>query len=222
MSQDPGQLLIFHDVAAGHEEEVRRWYAREHHFERLSIPGFLSVHRYDRLAGSGGAMLCVYGSSDPAVFFSPPYRARLAAPTPATRACMPHFRCMSRTETRLAAQVGRGEGGCLGVAVMDGAEAPGWAAAISGALAGLVVVPRVLRLRTLIPVMPETMVTTAETELRRARDARVGAAVLIDAEDPFAAQAVLDQLVRAAGPAGPTSMRTGTYRLAFAARSEEA
>ena len=209
-----GYLAIAHDVAPGHAGAVRSWYAQEHHFERLGTPGFLEVHRYDKVVGEGGAMFNLYRASAPGVFFSEPYRARLAAPTPRTRQCMPHFRAMSRTECRLLAQAGRGEGGVLAVATVDAAQAARWAGAAAAAGAALLALPQLLRLRVLLAQEPPAAGETAETRLRGAADDRVGAVVLLDAEETAAAQQALDRLAGLVGPAP----RQAIYRLAFAAR----
>jgi hypothetical protein len=46
-----GLLMVGTDVPADKEAEFNRWYNEEHLAERLSVPGFLNVARYEALKG---------------------------------------------------------------------------------------------------------------------------------------------------------------------------
>ncbi|MBW7934642.1 MAG: hypothetical protein H3C62_13760 [Gemmatimonadaceae bacterium] len=214
----PGILVIFHDVAAGHDPQVRAWYAGEHHFERLAIPGFEEVHRYDLASGRGGAVLNLYRATDVDVFASEAYRARLAAPSAGTRSAMPHFRAMSRTACTLRAQAGRAEGAWLAVVALPRVDGD-WPGAGRGRLAYLLDRPGMLRVRWIV-AEPGVARPTAEACLRGEPDAGIGGAVLIDAEDQPAAQYALAQATALleAGPGGVGASQCGVWRLAFAAR----
>jgi hypothetical protein len=218
-----GMLVIWHDIALGHATEVREWYAREHHFERLAVPGFLEASRYDRLQGIGGNVLGLYRVDAPAVLQSAAYRACLAAPTPWTQEVMPHFRAMSRTVCRIAAQAGRAEGSYLAALApaADSVASTGafQAAAFDTLCAALLLRPGMLRVRCLAAAIDgsEAAPTSSEAALRGRPDAGVAWAVLIDTDSAEAAQAALDAACAHTGTADPA--QCAVYRLAFAARN---
>ena len=82
-------LLIMLDVPAQEEEEFNRWYNEEHIDERLSVPGFLSVARYEAVKG-GPKHLAVYELESPAVLQSAAYKKVSANPTEWTRRSGPN------------------------------------------------------------------------------------------------------------------------------------
>lgn len=105
-----GILAIWHDVAAENWEETLAWYDREHHAERVDVPGFLSARRY--LAVEGAPRLFIrYETVDAGVLASRAYRARLDDPTPWSLARQPTIINNTRTVCRVAARAGRAEGG---------------------------------------------------------------------------------------------------------------
>ncbi|MER3403797.1 MAG: hypothetical protein C4289_00305 [Chloroflexota bacterium] len=63
---EPGVLGIWHGIAPGAEWEVEDWYGRQHHAERLAIPGFLKARRY-RALGEGPRIFSRYDLSEAAV-----------------------------------------------------------------------------------------------------------------------------------------------------------
>lgn len=218
-----GMLAIWHDIAPGHAMEVREWYAREHHFERLAVPGFLEASRYDRLQGIGGNVLGLYRVDTPAVLQSAAYRARLAAPTPWTQAVMPHFHEMSRTVCRIAAQAGRAEGGYLAALApaADSVASDGVrdASVFVTLCAALLARPGVLRVRCLAAAIDgsEAASSSSEAALRGQPDTGVAWAVLVDTDSAEAAKAALDAARMHTGIADPA--QCAVYNLAFAARN---
>ncbi len=216
----PGILAIFHDVAAGLDPQVRAWYAGEHHFERLAIPGFEAVHRYDLASGRGGAVLNLYRTTDVDVFASEVYQARLAVPSAGTRSAMPHFRAMSRTVCTLRAQAGRAEGAWLAVVALPHVNV-GWPSAARGRLAYLLDRPGMLRVRWIV-AEPGVARSSTEAYLRGEPDACIAGAVLIDAEDQPAAQCALAHATALleTGPSAVGASQCGVWHLAFAARRD--
>lgn len=205
-------LAIWHDVAAGQGGAVRDWYSREHHFERLAIPGFQEARRFERVSGTGAEIFGTYRVESADVLRSAAYRARVDAPTPWTREAMQHFRRMSRTVCHVAAQAGRAQGGHVAVLASAGDEAVDAPAACS-ALAGL---PGVLRVTVLQAEQQATQPASAEHALRGGPDAQVRWAVLVDADSPsFAEQALL---VAQEHTACREAAQFAVYRLCFAAR----
>lgn len=106
-----GILAIWHDVAPENWTETLDWYDREHHAERVDVPGFLSARRY--LAVEGAPRLFIrYETVDSDVLSSEPYLARVDNPTSWSLARQPTIINNTRTVCRVAARAGRAEGGC--------------------------------------------------------------------------------------------------------------
>lgn len=73
-----GLLLTMTEPPAGREDEFNAWYDREHIFERLSIPGFLSARRWEaELPPGAGRYLATYELVSPAVLETPEYLAHV-------------------------------------------------------------------------------------------------------------------------------------------------
>lgn len=68
-----GLLLVAIDVAPEHEAELHRWYDEEHVRERMAIPGFLRVRRFQALEG-GPKFLALYDIESPEVLETPEYK----------------------------------------------------------------------------------------------------------------------------------------------------
>jgi hypothetical protein len=69
-------LLVMVDVAPDHEEELNRWYDREHIPERMAIPGFVRARRFVALEGRP-KYLALYDLESADVLKSKEYRYRL-------------------------------------------------------------------------------------------------------------------------------------------------
>lgn len=220
MTNASGMLVLWHDIAAGHEAQVRAWYAQEHHFERLDIPGFLAVRRWDRVTGQGAQVLGQYTVQSPTVLGSETYRARLSAPSERTRATMPHFRRMSRTVCRMAAGNGRAEGGHL-AALAFAQGAPADAQTLCDALAageGVLSVCCIVAADAAAPAAAAPVNAGAESSLRGGPDASIAWALLIDADSGSAASQALEAAHEATARA--PAVQDAVYRLAFAARNQ--
>lgn len=212
-SRPGGMLAIWHDVAPGHGAFVREWYSREHHFERLAIPGFLEARRFERVSGAGAEVFGLYRVESPDVLRSPAYRERVEAPTPWTRDAMRHFRHMSRTVCRIAAQEGRAQGGHVAAL----ASPVGAIDEPSVTCARLARLPGVLRV-TALAAQHEgaTSSPTAEQALRGGPDAQVRWALLLEADGLGAAEAALQSAHEHTACTRATQF--AVYRLCFAAR----
>ena len=75
-----GLLVVWCEVGEDDEPEFNRWYNDEHLAERLSVPGILSVARYEAVS-SGPKHLAVYELENSAVMESPEYREMRQNPT---------------------------------------------------------------------------------------------------------------------------------------------
>jgi hypothetical protein len=207
-----GMLAIWHDVAPGDSQPVREWYAHEHHFERLAIPGFRAVRRFERVAGTGAEVFGAYEVDSPAVLRSAAYRERVEAPTPWTQKAMRSFRNMNRTVCQVTARVGGAEGGH--VAVLAAGSGEGVSEAVCRKLLAL---PGVLQVTALRADATEPRSVSAEQALRGGADARIAWAVLLDADTHYAAEQALQAAQEAAACRRPAQF--AVYRLSFAARN---
>jgi len=107
-----GVLAIWQDLEPSADRSVHNWYNRQHHPERISIPGFLFVRRYEAISGTPD-YFSHYGVEEPAVLATEEYLARVNDPTDWTKREMPNFRNMTRSVCRVEARLGQGEGGCV-------------------------------------------------------------------------------------------------------------
>lgn len=93
-------LAMWWDVTADARPELEHWHAHEHFPERLGIPGFLRGSRWTAV-GEGAGFFVMYELQDHAVLASPPYVARLNAPSPWSTRMMPLHRHMVRTQCKV-------------------------------------------------------------------------------------------------------------------------
>ena len=105
-----GAVLVWNDVAAEGRRQFYDWHDKEHIPERLGIPGFRRGRRYIR-PNHSPEWFTMYEADDLSVVTSPPYLARLNAPTPATQQTLKYFRNTSRAVCRVACSVGSSSGG---------------------------------------------------------------------------------------------------------------
>jgi len=204
-------LAIWHDVAAGQRSAVDEWYSREHHFERLAVPGFVQARRYERVSGQGADLFGAYRLSSPEVLHSAAYRARVNAPTESTRAAMRHFMNMSRTECRIVFECGRAHGGHVAaLASADGADLDFGALCTS-----MIDALGVVRATAAQALASTHSAASAEQALRGAADTRIQWALLIEAHSQAAAERVLERAL--ALTACRQAQQCAVYRLCFAA-----
>ncbi|NML44639.1 hypothetical protein HHL11_12810 [Ramlibacter sp. G-1-2-2] len=208
-----GMLAIWHDVAPGQAAAVRDWYAREHHFERLAVPGFLDARRYERVAGNGAEFFGSYRLAAPAVLRSAAYQARVDAPTPWTREAMRQFRNMCRTACTIAAEAGRARGGHLATLAASDASELEDAAGLCERLRALA---GVLRVTAIAAEAGEATPPSTELALRGRPDAQVRWALLLDADSQQAAEDALLAAQDATACRRPAQF--AVYRLCFSAR----
>lgn len=105
-----GILAIWHDVASEHWQDTIAWYDREHHAERVDIPGFLSARRY--VAVDAAPRLFIrYETEGVDVLSSQAYLERVNNPTPWSLVGQRTIINNTRTVCRVTARAGRAEGG---------------------------------------------------------------------------------------------------------------
>lgn len=105
-----GVLAIWHGIAPENWSDTIAWYDREHHAERVDIPGFVSARRHLAVDASP-ALFIRYRTMSSDVLSSEEYMARADNPTPLSRERQPTIIDNSRIVCRVAGRVGRGEGG---------------------------------------------------------------------------------------------------------------
>lgn len=119
-------VLIWNDVVPEGREAFYAWHDNEHIPERLSLPGFRRGRRFER-TGHSPQWLTMYEADDVSALVSPPYVARLNAPTTATVRTLAYFRNTSRTVCRVAHSRGGSTGGHM-LAMRVGVDATNAAA----------------------------------------------------------------------------------------------
>lgn len=207
-----GSLAIWHDLPADDPSDMLAWYNREHHRERLDVPGFLAARRYHALDGAPRVFIR-YQTTAPAVLSSPAYRARLDDPTPWSLANQGRVKNMCRIVCRTARRSGRAEGGFVATLRFPSADVESvlaWARLRSALEAD----PRLLAAELLVADAHLSALPSREAALRGG-DATVGAAVLVHASDP----AGLEDLAGALDGL-PEGVVLGRYGLAFALTNE--
>jgi hypothetical protein len=100
-----GLMAFWADIAPDYVTSFREWHNCEHVTERVSIPGFHAGRRYVGIDGAP-LFLMYYETESAAVLAGPDYHARLNAPTPWTKASLPHFRNPDRNVFSLLAECG--------------------------------------------------------------------------------------------------------------------
>jgi hypothetical protein len=91
------------DVKAGFED----WHSHEHFSERLAVPGFRRASRWSSATGGEGVFV-LYELESYEILASPPYLARLNAPSPWSTKMMSHHRNMIRSQCRVLESRGAG------------------------------------------------------------------------------------------------------------------
>jgi hypothetical protein len=89
--QSKGLLAIWSTIAADAETDYLHWLTREHIFERVSVPGFLSGRVFRRRDSQPSQYFMLYELAEASVMSSPAYLARLNDPTPWTQRVMPRL-----------------------------------------------------------------------------------------------------------------------------------
>jgi hypothetical protein len=173
-----GLLAIWHGAEPGYEPTFDDWYDRQHHRERVGIPGFRRARRYVNL-GAGPRYFSRYDVDAPSVLASVPYLHALNHPTAWTQAVMPRYRNTTRAVFAYAGGAGDAEGGdlvTLRLAVGSGeARVPS-----ASELSRLVEAPGVLRVEVWRADRDVSSLRTEEKKLRGAADDVVAQAILVE------------------------------------------
>jgi hypothetical protein len=178
-----GVLGIWHGIVSGTEQAVEEWYNREHHIERIEVPGFLRARRYVAL-DDGPRFFCRYDVEGPEVLRSQPYQRVLNAPSEWTRRTMPNYRNMCRTVFQRIARLGRGDGTFVATLRLA-AEAQDAEARVrrvaAEILPRIVAGPLILSAEAWLRDPGMAPAQTEEVRLRGGPDATAAGAIVVDA-----------------------------------------
>jgi hypothetical protein len=209
-----GLLGVWHGVEPGAEDAFDEWYDRQHHLERVGVPGFLRARRYVNLSG-GPRYFNRYDVTGTHVLASADYLDRLNHPTEWTRSMLPRYRDTTRAVFHLAARAGVAEGAdLLTLRIPHSAAAPleGWLRGRDDAVQETVADRGVLRMECW---STDTAVSGLRSEERRLRpdgDAIVAQAVLIEGSN---IDRVAAAFARHLQPLVPPGTIVDHYRLVF-------
>ena len=206
-------LAIWHDTAPGTHEATLAWYDREHHAERVGLPGFREARRYTVVAGSP-ELFILYRADGPEVLSSDAYRARLDDPSPWSRRSLPNIVNNIRGVCRVIGHAGlRGADWAVTVRA-DSTRMPPDPQATLDALASL---PGIAGAEFWEIDASVSGLDSAEQTMKGGRDAVPAIVLVLHATEETAARSALD-LPDLAALAGGDHGRIGLYRLAFALR----
>lgn len=216
-SEPRGILAIWHDIEPQFAADVLAWYDAEHHFERLGVPGFLSVRRYHAVEASP-ELFIRYETRNVGILSSDEYLSRLNNPTPWTLRSQPQFRNNSRTVCVRKTRIGRAEGGFAVTIRLQAGSAEQtsvhrWDSLSNSLLSQSGIVGAELweadRDRSTIP--------TREKQLRGGEDGYVGHVIVVHATNRAAAEQALAATLAALPTTLSDSAQAGIYALAFSA-----
>lgn len=174
-----GLLAIWHGVEAGFEPSFDDWYDRQHHLERVNVPGFARARRYLNL-DAGPRYFSRYEVDDALVLASTPYLNALNNPTEWTRTLMPRYRNTTRAVFRFVAGAGDADGGELVTLRLAGDDLDASRAFGRREMAALAKVPGVLRVEVWKTDSAVSTLRTEEKMLRGTADNVVGQAILVE------------------------------------------
>jgi len=179
-----GMLLVWMNIAAGHEDDFDGWFTRQHVPERVGVPGFRTGARYAAIRAEPKFM-SAYETDSVGVLASAAYKERLDHPTEWTQRVMPAFRDTVRAAGTVLVNAGIGGGGVLRTVRIDCTQAQRdpLRAALTQALAEQVLAEKgVARVRVVEapPVIPTA--NSSETAMR-GQDRSAAFTVVVDGQD---------------------------------------
>ncbi|MDR0577011.1 MAG: hypothetical protein LBI87_05645 [Candidatus Accumulibacter sp.] len=131
-----GELFIWTNVEAVHEEDFNRWYDREHMEERARIPGFIWSRRYRAVGDDKCRYLALYRTRDVGVFLSEPYRKAFGNQTQWSMTNFGRMFGNTRRVTIVTPVIGKGTGAALALIQLGDLPTASRAANEIGALLG--------------------------------------------------------------------------------------
>ncbi len=210
----PAAMLLSFDVIGDQIAEHDHWHTHEHLPERLSIPGFLRGTRWTAVHGQPRYMV-LYEVESLDTLSSRAYLERLNNPSPWTTRLMSHYRGMSRGFCSVVASAGLGVGKFSLLVRFQ--RAPGTDARLDAwlraeVLARLPTQPGLGSIHLLRGAATPPM--TSEQRIRGA-DTMVDTALIINAYEEAALNAVVQTTLSELGGRGAIGISTGTYEMHY-------
>ncbi|MFP3558075.1 DUF4286 family protein [Paraburkholderia sp. SIMBA_049] len=204
-----GLLAIWSTIQEDVETDYLHWLTREHIFERVSVPGFISGRAYRKRDSAPSEYLIVYTLDDLSVVSSAPYIERLNNPTPWTQRIMPHLQHFRRGGGAMIAQAGHpgAFGSRLAVARCD-APPPKLE---QDALNGIAAIDRMTQTWIMTVASDATSIETREKSMRTGAEGIFKGMVAIEALD----DAALNQAAHAVQQLTPDDYHFDFYDLIF-------
>jgi hypothetical protein len=199
-----GILGIWNDRSEAIADDYERWYMGEHIPERLGVPGFRTVRRYEAIEADR-PFFTFYEVDSPDVLTSPDYLARLGNPTALTRTIMPNFLGMIRSLFLETTREGSGAGGAAVVL----RYAKGSPTDLPRAIIASVPAAEIIGARVWQSAPGNAPADTAESRTRPKPDEAASGAIVIETARPAIAQ----QLAAALRKDVMGGVSIGCYRL---------
>jgi len=187
-----GLLAIWSTVQESFETDYLHWLTREHIFERVGVPGFVSGRAYRRRDSAPSEYVIVYTLENASVMASEGYIARLNDPTPWTQSVMPHLGQFRRGGGTAIARAGRpgAFGARLAVARFDTLPS----SVTQEALDAVAAIDRVTQTWVMTVAPDATSIATREKSMRSGTEGIFNGVMAVEALD----DASLNQATHAA------------------------
>lgn len=210
-----GLVAIWNDILDEKRDSFFEWHPREHMQERMGVPGFRRGRRYIAVEADI-EFFTLYEASEPELLVSDVYRERLANPTEWSLSVLPSFRNNLRGVCRIESSAGYADGGFLATIRFEAAEGRDEetvAAAVSGALAGLVETPRVTGVHV---ARCDQQLSSGNQSLQRGRTISVpNLIVLVETSTLDAARDFVAGFDATLHEAGGANVKAGIYKLEY-------
>ncbi len=213
-----GMLVVWMDIEPAVRDDFDAWYNREHLFDRITVPGFMTGRRWQAVRGAP-EFLATYETAAPATMQGEEYRRRLEHPTPWTHRVMPGFRNTIRGVCGITARCGTGSGGTVATLRFSPAAAqrePLHHWLTERGLPQIAELPGVMTAYLSEAVQPGvTRSRTAEQVLRKEPDRNVDWVLLIEGTSEAAVEGAAERLHTSATQAagiGNWTADQGVYR----------
>ena len=184
--QSKGLLAIWSTIAADVETDYLHWLTREHIFERVSVPGFLSGRVFKRRDSQQSQYFMLYELAEASVMSSPAYLARLNDPTPWTQRIMPRLMQFRRGGGSVDISGGHigAHGSHLAIARFDGALPDALTGSKGRQLAAsLAELDWVVNVQMMTVQTDATAIATREKSMRSSQEGEFSGLLIIQALD---------------------------------------
>jgi hypothetical protein len=216
-------IAIWNDIVDAARADFIEWHNREHIFDRLSIPGFLSGYRYKAVSGAP-EYFTLYEVESIGLATGPEYLSRLNDPTAWTKRTLQSYRNLSRSLCEVVYSRGWGRGGYLNSLRFD--ARPGMAEVLRRHLAETALPPlyEMAGVTGLHLGIADRDASSIQSEEKKDHPVEIPSwIVIVEATSAAAAAGACERLIdaglRQVGAAD--DMKSNLYAIEFACRREE-